>query len=269
MSIKCVAYNCKSTTLNTNSDISFHEFPLQDTKLLRRWLEAIHHPRWQPSEYNVLCSTHFTPDCFRTDMDVPTLKENAFPTIFNFTEDTLSDMHMDEELMDCSDIEEISESEDEDFGKNEAFLVEHGVKQICRVCGSPTEEVLYPIFGQQGEVWNIAEKISRCLPIKVMPSDKISLLICAECIKLLNTSYELIATSLRAEAEFLKEYPEDWWNRTLLPCIEEEEEDDYDYDDDDDDDDDENDDDGDGGKESKDCNVKTEPNEEIKEEMCG
>nr|CAD7256015.1 unnamed protein product [Timema shepardi] len=143
-------------------------------------------------------------------MDVPTLKKNAFPTIFNFTEGTLSDMHMDEELMDCSDIEEISESEDEDFGKNEAFLIEHGVKQICRVCGSPTEEVLYPIFGQQGEVWNIAEKISRCLPIKVMPSDKISLLICAECINLLNTSYELIATSLRAEAEFLKEYPEDW-----------------------------------------------------------
>ncbi|RXG60992.1 THAP domain-containing protein 1 [Armadillidium vulgare] len=42
---------------------------------------------FRPSKFSKLCSDHFTPDCIRPKIGFgkPTLKPNAFPTIFNFS----------------------------------------------------------------------------------------------------------------------------------------------------------------------------------------
>ncbi|XP_062511813.1 THAP domain-containing protein 10-like [Corticium candelabrum] len=63
---RCVAAGCS----NSHSDqVSLFSFP-QDPVLRKRWTEAVQRTRdkWNwPSRYSVLCSDHFTEDCFETD----------------------------------------------------------------------------------------------------------------------------------------------------------------------------------------------------------
>ena len=65
----CVAAGCS----NTNSDgVSLFQFP-QDTALRMQWTREVERTRanWQgPSDYSVLCSDHFTNDCFEEEMTI-------------------------------------------------------------------------------------------------------------------------------------------------------------------------------------------------------
>ena len=88
---RCVAAGCS----NTYSDgVSLFAFP-RDPSLRQEWLKQVQktRARWSgPSEHSVLCSCHFTEDCFEPDTLLAPklglakrkmLKRDAVPTIFN------------------------------------------------------------------------------------------------------------------------------------------------------------------------------------------
>ena len=61
--------SCNNTSLTEG--ISMHSFPCDDT-VKRKWTQFVrkHRPGFKPSEWSVLCSVHFSKDCFtrRTDL---------------------------------------------------------------------------------------------------------------------------------------------------------------------------------------------------------
>ncbi|KAJ9586787.1 hypothetical protein L9F63_019620, partial [Diploptera punctata] len=74
-------------------------------------------------------------------------------------------------------------------------------ENLCRICATTGYGNLFSIYSKQGELWNVVEKIGRCLPIIVLPTDELPLNICNKCLNKLNTSYELVITSLNSEAK--------------------------------------------------------------------
>jgi hypothetical protein len=44
---------------------------------------------------------------------------------------------------------------------------EANVSSVCRICATTVSRHLFSIFSPEGELWDIAEKIGRCLPIMV------------------------------------------------------------------------------------------------------
>ncbi|XP_072764485.1 uncharacterized protein [Anoplolepis gracilipes] len=69
------------------------------------------------------------------------------------------------------------------------------IHKICRLCGK--ESIYYvPIFENN---YGIPEKISRCLPIIIFPTDKLPSNICRRCLYHLNISYRLILTSMEVD----------------------------------------------------------------------
>lgn len=81
----CSAYGCKNRN-SKGSQITFHRFPLNNKSLLKLWLYQIKRGNWEPSKYSVICSEHFTEDCFVVkglQNSRRTLKSDAYPTIFS------------------------------------------------------------------------------------------------------------------------------------------------------------------------------------------
>ncbi|PNF25121.1 hypothetical protein B7P43_G02005 [Cryptotermes secundus] len=78
---------------------------------------------------------------------------------------------------------------------------EASVSSFCRICATTGSRHLFSIFSPEGELWDIAEKIGRCLPIIVLPTDTLPLNICFQCLIKLNTSYELVIMALNSEAK--------------------------------------------------------------------
>ena len=88
MVLRCIAYDCSSVH---SIGVSLHKFP-KDPR--RQWVKQVQRTRadWKgPSEYSILCSKHFTPDCFETNSALASqkglkirvrLKSNAIPTVF-------------------------------------------------------------------------------------------------------------------------------------------------------------------------------------------
>lgn len=86
---RCVAAGCS----NTNKDgVSLFLFP-RDQVLLGQWTKQVCRTRakWNPTKYSVLCSKHFTADCFEEDSSIAAsfgmekrkrLKVDAVPTLF-------------------------------------------------------------------------------------------------------------------------------------------------------------------------------------------
>ena len=87
---RCVAAGCS----NTHSDgVSLFHFP-RDPSLRLQWTRQVQQTRdgWKgPSDYSVLCSKHFTSDCYEGDSAIAAkfgiekrrrLKPNAVPTVF-------------------------------------------------------------------------------------------------------------------------------------------------------------------------------------------
>ena len=85
---RCVAAVCSNTY---RENVSFFKFPC-DPVMQQKWVKQVQRTRaeWSgPSEHSVICSVHFTDDCFETNLTEKfglekqkRLKEDAVPTIF-------------------------------------------------------------------------------------------------------------------------------------------------------------------------------------------
>ena len=88
--VYCCANGCSNNNAykGESGDVSFHKFP-DDDSLKLQWTSQIARDCWQPSKYSVLCSDHFTTDCFIKGPIIPgfskrrRLLPTAIPTIFN------------------------------------------------------------------------------------------------------------------------------------------------------------------------------------------
>ena len=83
----CVAFGCTSSS---KDGIGVFRLP-KDMKLRSKWIQQVKRTRanWSgPSYHSVLCSLHFTNDCFEASPSCygikkkAVLKKDAFPTIF-------------------------------------------------------------------------------------------------------------------------------------------------------------------------------------------
>ena len=84
---RCIVANCS----NTNKDgVSLHFFP-KDLHVRKQWTQQVQRTRAdfkEPSKHSVVCSSHFTADCFEglgenVGMKIKRmLKPEAVPTIF-------------------------------------------------------------------------------------------------------------------------------------------------------------------------------------------
>lgn len=66
--------------------LNFCRFPHKNPEQLRTWLAKIPSSWQQPKNHHVLCSKHFTPDCFDKAGAIVRLKDNSVPTLFDETE---------------------------------------------------------------------------------------------------------------------------------------------------------------------------------------
>ena len=83
----CVAAGC---TNKHKDGVSLFKFP-KDPLLRKQWTDRVKRTRggWEgPTDHSVLCSAHFTEDCFEKTLEKygisqrPKLKKDAVPTIF-------------------------------------------------------------------------------------------------------------------------------------------------------------------------------------------
>ncbi|XP_063228502.1 THAP domain-containing protein 2-like isoform X3 [Bacillus rossius redtenbacheri] len=59
-----------------------YRFP-KDPVRRARWIKAVRRKDWTPSSFSLLCSQHFSDDCFdKTSLCVVRLKDHAVPSIF-------------------------------------------------------------------------------------------------------------------------------------------------------------------------------------------
>ncbi|XP_072474863.1 peroxynitrite isomerase THAP4 isoform X1 [Notamacropus eugenii] len=89
MVICCAAVNCSNRQgKGEKRAVSFHRFPLKDSKRLIQWLKAVQRDNWTPTKYSFLCSEHFTKDSFskRLEDQHRLLKPTAVPSIFHLAE---------------------------------------------------------------------------------------------------------------------------------------------------------------------------------------
>ncbi|XP_054977706.1 peroxynitrite isomerase THAP4 isoform X1 [Sorex araneus] len=89
MVICCAAANCSNRQgKGEKRAVSFHRFPLKDSKRLLQWLKAVQRDNWTPTKYSFLCSEHFTKDSFskRLEDQHRLLKPTAVPSIFHLAE---------------------------------------------------------------------------------------------------------------------------------------------------------------------------------------
>ncbi|XP_067831220.1 THAP domain-containing protein 5-like [Heptranchias perlo] len=69
-----------------NRKISFYKFPSNDKERLVQWLSNMKREKWVPTQYQYICSEHFTPDSFEWRWGTRYLKADAVPTFFSFPE---------------------------------------------------------------------------------------------------------------------------------------------------------------------------------------
>ncbi|XP_043536983.1 THAP domain-containing protein 5-like isoform X1 [Chiloscyllium plagiosum] len=85
----CTVTNCWRHAGQLAADkrrISFYKFPLNDKERLAKWLSNMKKEKWLPSQYQYVCSEHFTPDNFEWKWGTRYLKADAVPTMFSFPE---------------------------------------------------------------------------------------------------------------------------------------------------------------------------------------
>ena len=86
---RCVAAGCSNTPTST---INLSKFP-KDSVIRAKWVRQVRRTRtqWEAMEHSVLCSEHFTEDCFEVNAALAQsfgmlkrrrLKEGAIPMIF-------------------------------------------------------------------------------------------------------------------------------------------------------------------------------------------
>lgn len=85
----CAAYGCSNNSHKEDCRrrlVSFHAFPLNNSKLLQQWLFNMKRANFIPKTSSRLCSDHFEEDCFmfQNFTNRREVKKNAVPTKFNF-----------------------------------------------------------------------------------------------------------------------------------------------------------------------------------------
>ena len=71
---QCAAFGCNSRTdkkkwyAESGATISFHKFPVNNPALVKQWVRNIGRSGFTPSRSSVLCSTHFSADCYEIDV---------------------------------------------------------------------------------------------------------------------------------------------------------------------------------------------------------
>ncbi|XP_062325879.1 uncharacterized protein LOC134026882 [Osmerus eperlanus] len=80
----CSVYKCNnySGPVERGLGITFHPFPIHKPHLLDCWVKAMGRPSWFPRPRSVVCSGHFTEDCFDRSGDTVVLKPDAVPSMF-------------------------------------------------------------------------------------------------------------------------------------------------------------------------------------------
>ena len=83
----CAVYGC-TNRFSKESSVSFHQFPLQNNDLCKKWIIAMKRDKFVPTKTSYICSSHFLPDDYATAQISyrPKLKSNAVPSIFSFPE---------------------------------------------------------------------------------------------------------------------------------------------------------------------------------------
>lgn len=78
----CAALTCTNKP-SSGCGKSFHRYPHSKPDLLRKWLLSIPSEDDWPSKYAIICSDHFTEECFDRTGQTIRLRENAVPTLFD------------------------------------------------------------------------------------------------------------------------------------------------------------------------------------------
>ncbi|KAL2098995.1 hypothetical protein ACEWY4_005475 [Coilia grayii] len=76
----CLCYGCESSPSEGES-LSFHKFPATDSNRLNLWISYAKRDHWSVNSKSVLCSKHFTEDCFDLSGESVSLKPDAVPTV--------------------------------------------------------------------------------------------------------------------------------------------------------------------------------------------
>lgn len=63
-------------------------FPFSRPELLKEWVLNIGRANFKPKKHTVICSEHFSPECFSAFGNRKNLKHNAVPTVFAFQDPT-------------------------------------------------------------------------------------------------------------------------------------------------------------------------------------
>ena len=87
--VYCFAVECQNDSRKTKG-ISYHQFP-KDRMVCKEWLAKISRENAKITKDSVVCSEHFTPDCFQRNLKAELmgtksktrLKPGAVPTIFS------------------------------------------------------------------------------------------------------------------------------------------------------------------------------------------
>lgn len=72
----CAAVGCSNRSVRVEEEDpsrrkrSFHKFPLKKPVLLKAWLHHLKRQGFAPKEHHILCSDHFTNDCFEVSLEV-------------------------------------------------------------------------------------------------------------------------------------------------------------------------------------------------------
>ncbi|XP_052338548.1 LOW QUALITY PROTEIN: THAP domain-containing protein 3 [Oncorhynchus keta] len=77
----CSAYNC-TNRYSKHTDITFHRFPFSKPTVFRQWLDNTCRDYFYPKKHMVICSIHFTTDCFSGLGNHKNLLWNAVPTLY-------------------------------------------------------------------------------------------------------------------------------------------------------------------------------------------
>lgn len=84
---ECQALGCKNYSC-INKNVSYHYFPTDDNAK-QQWIIALKRKDYKPAKYAVVCSDHFTNDCFISNDETfgdnkrKRLHGNAVPSIFS------------------------------------------------------------------------------------------------------------------------------------------------------------------------------------------
>ncbi|XP_026789541.3 uncharacterized protein LOC113538579 isoform X1 [Pangasianodon hypophthalmus] len=80
---RCSVYSCNNYNgpLERTLGLTFHRFPFDDPERLNQWIRSLRRMNWRPRPRSVVCSTHFTEDCFEHSGGSVRLKPHAVPTL--------------------------------------------------------------------------------------------------------------------------------------------------------------------------------------------